>query len=165
MPGLRGCVTCGNWSVAVTTGEGWVSTGILRARGRGQGLHAGATGGKRCAGTSGQSPEDHRETFVRSVPGGPVPLGAAFRQAGRFGQGGSGRGKGGAHCGTDSGVFGIKGLAACIYFAFTDSSPPATAVAPTPASPAPMARFLRGRKGAGERRTGDTGTVGQGNGP
>jgi hypothetical protein len=78
-----------------------------------------------------------------------LPLGAAFRQAGRFGQGGSGRGKGGAHCGTDSGVFGIKGLAARIHFAFILSALSAPAVTPAPASPAPMARFRRGTKGAG----------------
>ena len=60
-----------------------------------------------------------------------------------------GGGKGGAHCGTDSGVFGIKGLAARIYVAFILSALSAPAVAPAPASPAPMARPIRGRKGAG----------------
>jgi hypothetical protein len=47
--------------------------------------------------------------------------------------------------GHDPGSFGLKGLAARVYFAFTYSSPPAPA---TP-SPAAMARIIRGRKGAG----------------
>jgi hypothetical protein len=66
-----------------------------------------------------------------------------------------------AHCGTESGAFEIKGLAARIYFAFTLSSPPAPAVTPASLSPAPMARIIRGRKRAGERRAGHAGPLGQ----
>jgi hypothetical protein len=58
-------------------------------------------------------------------------------------------------------AFGINGLAERIYFAFTDSSPPAPEVARAYPSPAPMARTLRGRKGAGERRAEQAGLVGQ----
>jgi hypothetical protein len=67
-----------------------------------------------------------------------LPLGAAFWQAGRFGQGGSGRGKGGAHCGTKSGVFEIKGLAARIYVAFILS---ALSAPPLPPPPRPLPRW------------------------
>jgi transposase len=72
------------------------------------------------------------------------------RQGG-FGRGDGVRDKHAAHCGTVSGVFGIKGLAARFYFSFTHSSPLTPAVAPASPSPAPMVRIIRGRKGAGER--------------
>ena len=82
------------------------------------------------------------------------------RRAG-LGRGDRGGEKGAAHCGTGSGAFGIKGLAARIYFAFTLASPPAPAVAPATPSAAPMARIIAGRKGAGERLAGHAGPVGQ----
>ncbi len=62
--------------------------------------------------------------------------------------------------GHDPGSFGIKGLAARIYFAFTESSPPAAAAASATPAPAPMARVIRGGKGAGERRAGQARAVG-----
>ena len=72
-----------------------------------------------------------------------------------------GAGKSEAHCGTGSVAFGIKGLAARIYFAFTHSSPLAPAVASANPSPALMARIIRGRKGDGARRARHSGTIEQ----
>ncbi len=94
-------------------------------------------------------------TLVRSVLKETLPVAAALA-GGEAWAGGSGRGKGGAHCGTGFGAFEIKGLAARVYFAFIHSSLSAPAVAP--ASAAPMARRARGRRGAGERRAGTSGT-------
>ncbi len=56
----------------------------------------------------------------------------------------------------------IKGLAARICFAFTESSPPTAAIAPATPPPAAMARVISGRKGAGEPRVEHARAVGQG---
>jgi hypothetical protein len=90
-----------------------------------------------------------------------VRIGAGGVKGDGGGAGGTGPGgKGGAHCGTGCGVFGIKGLAARVYFAFTLSCPPTPAVAPASPSLAAIARHIRGRKGAGERRAGHAGPAG-----
>ena len=73
----------------------------------------------------------HPVTLVRSVLREPLPLAAAFRQAGRPGPGGAERAKEALPTvGHDPGFFGIKGLAARVYFVFTHSSPPIPAAAP-----------------------------------
>ena len=56
-------------------------------------------------------------------------------------------------------MFGIKGLAARLYFSFILSSPPARVGVPASPHPALMARIIRGRKGAGEWRAGHAGPV------
>ncbi len=94
--------------------------------------------------------------------GGAVAPCGGFPAGGAAGAGGiSGAGKKPSHRGTGSGAFGIKGLAARIYFSFTLSSPFTPAVAPAGPPTARMARTLRGRKGAGERCAGHAGPVGQ----
>ncbi len=109
---------------------------------------------------AGQGPEDHRVTPVRSGLRQPLPLAAAFRRAGRPGPGKSGRKKAQPAVGHDPGSFGLKGLAARVYLAFTESSPPAPAIAPATWSPAALSRRIRGRTGAGEQRAGHAGRVG-----
>jgi hypothetical protein len=57
-------------------------------------------------------------TPVRSVLRETLPV-AAASAGGEAWAGGSGRGKGDAHCGTGFGAIEIKGLAVRVYFAFT----------------------------------------------
>ena len=64
--------------------------------------------------------------------------------------------------GHDPRSFGIKGLAARVYFLFTESFPPTAAVAATTPAPAAMARVIRGRKRAGEPPVDHARAVGQG---
>ena len=89
-------------------------------------------------------------------------LGRGASRAAVPGRGNRGRGKSAAHCGTGSGVFGINGLAVWIYVAFILSFPSAPAVAPASPALAAMARRIRGWTGAGGRRAGLAGPVGQG---
>ncbi len=87
----------------------------------------------------GQSPEGHRVALVRPVLREPLP--PLRRLSGR--RGGLGRGDRGwakeapPAAGHDPGSFGLKGLAARIYFAFTDPSLPTPAAA---AAPPPLPR-------------------------
>jgi hypothetical protein len=82
--------------------------------------------------------------LVRPVLREPLP--PLRRLSGRGG--GPGRGDRGwaqeapPAAGHDPGSFGLKGLAARIYFAFTDPSPPTPAVAPAP-PPLPRQSVMR----------------------
>jgi hypothetical protein len=95
-------------------------------------------------------------TPVRRVLRETLPV-AAASAGGEAWAGGSGRGENCAHCGTGFGVFEIKGLAARVYFAFTDSSPPAPTVAPAPASPRPDGADQQGQDRGRETARGTCG--------
>ena len=97
---------------------------------------------------------------MRRVLTEPLPVVAAFRQAGR-----PGRGAGKKRCPLWDRILGVwNQWVGGAHLLFVHRFIPA-AVAPATPSPAPMARIIRGRKGDGERRAGLAGKLGQCAGP
>ena len=112
---------------------------------------------------TGQSPEGHRVTLVRSVLRKPLPLCGGF-PAGGAGLAGGDRSGQQRRCPLRDRISAIYNqVVSCAHLLYIHTFIPA--VTPATWSPAPMSRIIRARKGAGEQRAGHAMPFGQCAGP